>query len=102
MEVLGITIDPNRDTLFDPSGIKRLKESYMKETATHIAHISVGALKKCGEEWDDSRKEAAMEGLIEAYTKKIREIQEMDKSMGAEDGDIQHINPDSDDNGGKV
>ena len=34
MEVLGITIDPNRDTLFDPSGIKRLKESYMKETET--------------------------------------------------------------------
>ena len=34
MEVLGITIDPNRDTLFDPSGIKRLKESYMKDTET--------------------------------------------------------------------
>jgi ribonucleoside-diphosphate reductase alpha chain len=32
MEYLGINIDPNRDTLFDPSGIKRLKESYMKET----------------------------------------------------------------------
>ena len=34
MEILGINIDPNRDTLFDPSGIKRLKESYMKETET--------------------------------------------------------------------
>ena len=34
MEILGIEIDPNRDTLFDPSGIKRLKESYMKETET--------------------------------------------------------------------
>ena len=34
MEVLGITIDPNRDNLLDPSGIKRLKESYMKETET--------------------------------------------------------------------
>ena len=32
MEYLGIEIDPNRDQLFDPSGIKRLKESYMKET----------------------------------------------------------------------
>lgn len=27
----GITIDPNRDSLFDENGIKRLKESYMKE-----------------------------------------------------------------------
>lgn len=34
MEVLGITIDPNRDLLFDPSGIKRLKESYMRDTET--------------------------------------------------------------------
>ena len=34
MEYLGITIDPNRDTLFDQSGVKRLKESYMKETET--------------------------------------------------------------------
>ena len=32
MESLGINIDPNRDLLFDPSGIKRLKESYMKDT----------------------------------------------------------------------
>ena len=32
MELLGITIDPNRDNLLDPSGIKRLKDSYMKET----------------------------------------------------------------------
>ena len=32
MEYLGIEIDPNRDQLFDPSGIKRLKESYMKDT----------------------------------------------------------------------
>jgi uncharacterized protein len=77
-------------------------ESYMKENATHIAHISVGALKKCGEEWDDARKESAMEGLIEAYTKKIREIQEMDKSIGSEEGDIQSINPNSDDKAGSV
>jgi len=34
MEVLGINIDPNRDLLFDPSGIKRLKESYMRDTET--------------------------------------------------------------------
>jgi ribonucleoside-diphosphate reductase alpha chain len=34
MEVLGITIDPNRDTLFDQSGVKRLKESYMRDTET--------------------------------------------------------------------
>ena len=34
MEILGITIDPNRDNLLDPSGIKRLKDSYMKETET--------------------------------------------------------------------
>jgi len=32
MESLGINIDPNRDLLFDPLGIKRLKESYMKDT----------------------------------------------------------------------
>ena len=41
MEVLGITIDPNRDTLFDPSGIKRLKESYMKETETSPQELSL-------------------------------------------------------------
>ena len=34
MEILGITIDPNRDNLLDPSGIKRLKESYMKDSET--------------------------------------------------------------------
>lgn len=28
---MGITIDPNRDTLFDQLGVLRLKESYMKE-----------------------------------------------------------------------
>ena len=27
----GINIDPTRDSLFDELGIKRLKESYMKE-----------------------------------------------------------------------
>ena len=31
MEFSGIKIDPNRDSLFDEHGIKRLKESYMKE-----------------------------------------------------------------------
>ena len=34
MEYLGITIDPNRDSFFDQSGVKRLKESYMKDTET--------------------------------------------------------------------
>ena len=28
---MGITISPNRDQLFDDLGIRRLKESYMKE-----------------------------------------------------------------------
>ena len=32
MEYMGITIDPNRDQLFDELGIKRLKESYMTDT----------------------------------------------------------------------
>ena len=31
MEYSGIKVDPNRDSLFDEHGIKRLKESYMKE-----------------------------------------------------------------------
>ena len=31
---MGINIDPNRDLLFDPSGIKRMKDSYMKESET--------------------------------------------------------------------
>lgn len=31
MECHGIEIDPNRDQLFDENGIRRLKESYMKE-----------------------------------------------------------------------
>ena len=31
MEFSGIKVDPNRDSLFDEHGIKRLKESYMKE-----------------------------------------------------------------------
>jgi ribonucleoside-diphosphate reductase alpha chain len=31
MEYLGINIEPERDNLFDSLGIKRLKESYMKE-----------------------------------------------------------------------
>ena len=86
----------------DDSHDEHTIESYMKENATHIAHISVGALKKCGEEWGDDRIESAMEGLIEAYTKKIREIQETDKSIGADDGDIKHINPESDESGGEV
>ena len=34
MEMMGIKVDPNRDALFDPSGIKRLKESYMRDTET--------------------------------------------------------------------
>ena len=34
METMGINIDPNRDLLFDPSGIKRMKDSYMKESET--------------------------------------------------------------------
>jgi len=32
MEAHGIEIDPNRDNLFDITGVKRLKESYMKES----------------------------------------------------------------------
>ena len=31
MEYLGINIDLSKDSLFDELGIKRLKESYMKE-----------------------------------------------------------------------
>ena len=31
MEHMGITIDPNRDALFDDLGTMRLKESYMIE-----------------------------------------------------------------------
>ena len=31
MEYSGIKVDPNRDSLFDEHGIKRLKESYMRE-----------------------------------------------------------------------
>lgn len=31
MEAHGIEIDPNRDNLFDITGVKRLKESYMRE-----------------------------------------------------------------------
>jgi len=31
MEYFGIKVDPNRDSLFDEHGIKRLKESYMRE-----------------------------------------------------------------------
>ena len=31
MEHMGITIDPNRDTLFDELGALRLKESYMMD-----------------------------------------------------------------------
>jgi len=34
MEVHGITIDPNRDQLFDQLGVKRLKESYMMDGET--------------------------------------------------------------------
>ena len=32
MEHHGLTIDPNRDSLIDEYGIRRLKESYMTET----------------------------------------------------------------------
>ena len=77
-------------------------ESYMKENAIHIAKISSDAMKQCGDQWDDDRMEAALEGLIESYTNKIREIQEMNKSIGASDGDIKSINPNSDDEAGKV
>ena len=38
MEYLGIKIDLERDKLFDELGIKRLKESYMREEETSPQH----------------------------------------------------------------
>jgi ribonucleoside-diphosphate reductase alpha chain len=38
MEYLGIKIDLERDKLFDELGIKRLKESYMREDETSPQH----------------------------------------------------------------
>ena len=38
MEYLGISIDLERDKLFDELGIKRLKESYMKEDEESPQH----------------------------------------------------------------
>ena len=38
MEYLGIQINLERDGLFDELGIKRLKESYMREDETSPQH----------------------------------------------------------------
>ena len=38
MEYLGIKINPSRDSLFDEHGLKRLRESYMKDNEQSPQH----------------------------------------------------------------
>jgi ribonucleoside-diphosphate reductase alpha chain len=56
MEYLGIKIDLERDKLFDELGIKRLKESYMKEDETSPQHRFAFVSKAFGSNPEHSQR----------------------------------------------
>jgi hypothetical protein len=60
-------------------------ESYMKENAALIGALAATALKEMKEEYSKEAYEAACNEMIEAYTKKVNEMKEMDQSADAED-----------------
>ena len=56
MEYLGISIDLQRDKLFDELGIKRLQESYMKEDETSPQHRFAFVSKSFGSNPDHAQR----------------------------------------------
>lgn len=60
-------------------------ESYMKENAALIGALAASALKEMKEEYSKEAYEAACNEMIEAYTKKVNEMKEMEGSSDAED-----------------
>jgi hypothetical protein len=60
-------------------------ESYMKENAALIAALAANTLKEMKEEYAVEAFEAACNEMIEAYTKKMNEMKEMDSAPEAED-----------------
>ena len=56
MEYLGISIDLERDKLFDELGIKRLQESYMKEDETSPQHRFAFVSKSFGSNPDHAQR----------------------------------------------
>lgn len=60
-------------------------ESYMKENAALVGALAATALKEMKEEYTTEAYEAACNEMIEAYSKKVNELKEMDHSADAED-----------------
>lgn len=60
-------------------------ESYMKENAALIGALAATSLKNMQEDYSVEAYEAACNEMIEAYTKKINEMKEMDHSADAQD-----------------
>jgi len=56
MDYLGINIDLERDKLFDELGIKRLKESYMREDETSPQHRFAFVSKTFGSNYEHSQR----------------------------------------------
>ena len=60
-------------------------ESYMKENAALVGGLSAKTLREMKEEFTIEAYEAACNEMIEAYSKKINEMKEMNNSADAED-----------------
>lgn len=59
-------------------------ESYMKENAALVAGLAAKTLKEMKEEYAVEAFEAACNEMVEAYTKKMNEMKEMDSAADAE------------------
>lgn len=62
-------------------------ESYMKENAALVGALAAKALKEMKEEYTTEAYEAACNEMIEAYSKKVNELKEMDHAADAEDAE---------------
>lgn len=60
-------------------------ETYMKENAALVGALAATALKEMKEDYTVEAYEAACNEMIEAYSKKVNELKEMDHSADAED-----------------
>ena len=60
-------------------------ETYMKENAALVGVLAAKALKEMKEEYTTEAYEAACNEMIEAYSKKVNELKEMDHAADAED-----------------
>lgn len=62
-------------------------ETYMKENAALVGALAAKALKEMKEEYTTEAYEAACNEMIEAYSKKVNELKEMDHAADAEDAE---------------